>query len=291
MKKNSLFSSSKWDFYNSRQFPFHISDTIGVSEDARTLHWHDEIEICYVKQGTGKYLINGREYAFEAGDVFIINNDEIHLAYDDKDLVIQVTLFHPSMLWAGGSYVMDYEYLKPFLEIGRRFSNKLSNKHEHITDIIEVLKDIQLEYQSRQQGFELMIKSMLLKFMTLIIRYFDTNEEMGLHEKISNVHAQNLMYSIDYIEQNYNKNIMLDELAKLSGMSVSHFCHIFKKFSGLAPMEYIVRIRIAAAKQLLKVTNKKVVEISLECGFNCLSNFNRSFKIYTGVSPRIYRES
>ena len=50
----------------------------------RKLHWHNELKYA-VKQGTGS-AINGHEY-FEPGDVFIINNDEIHLAFDDKDLV------------------------------------------------------------------------------------------------------------------------------------------------------------------------------------------------------------
>jgi gentisate 1,2-dioxygenase len=70
---------------NRKDFPFAIGDTNGVAVNARALHWHKEMEICHIKSGSGKYLINGKEYTFIKGDIFIINNDEIHLCFDDNE--------------------------------------------------------------------------------------------------------------------------------------------------------------------------------------------------------------
>ena len=126
-----------------KQFPFRISNSIGVGVGYRSLHWHKEMEICYIKKGTGKYLINGREFAFEKGDVFLINNDEIHLAFDDQDLIMQVVTFDPSMIWSCGTYILDYEYLKPFLRTESNFCNKLEHTHEKIGLIVDVLNETQ----------------------------------------------------------------------------------------------------------------------------------------------------
>ena len=287
MRPNGSFTGSIKD----KHFPFRISNTIGVAEKSRNLHWHKEVEICFVKRGTGKYLINGRVFPFSAGDVFIINNDEIHLAYDDCNLIMQVVLFDLSILWAGGTNVMDYEYLKPFLEVGESFSNKLSKNHEHIGKVIDVLKEIESEHETMDEGYELMIKSLLLKLMTIIIRHFRNEYEGCDRRNISLRSVQRLKAAADYIEQYYTRPIKLEELAQVSKMSVSHFCSMFHVFAGTSPMEYIIRRRMSAIKELLKNTDKKILEIATECGFNSLSNFNRGFRMYAGISPSEYRKS
>lgn len=274
-----------------KYFPFTIGDTNGVHEMSRNLHWHKEVEICHVKRGTGKYLINGRYYSFSKGDLFIINNDELHLAYDDCDLIMQVTLFDPSILSTGSTNLMDYEYLKPFKEAGEGFDNKLDKNHSHTSQLIEILSEIEGEYCKKPEGYELMIKSLLLKLMTLIIRYFRNEHEFLVKDKVGASTIQRLKKVADYIERYYANPIKLKDLSNVSQMSASHFSNVFQVFTGTSPMDYIARRRIYAAKELLRNTNKNILEIASESGFSTLSNFNRSFKIYTGVSPSRYRKS
>lgn len=271
-------------------FSFSIGNTIGVSKDSRKLHWHNELEICHVRQGTGKYLINGHEYFFEPGDVFIINNDEIHLAFDDTDLIMRVILFSPSLIWPGGPDLVDYEYLSPFEETRSRFSNKLSHNHPHIGEIIGVLEEIQKEYDLKLPEYQLMIKALLLKLMTNIIRYFG-NEEVSSFDKKINLHdAKKLKEIAEYIENNYSNKIQLDDLAKKFNISVSKLCRMFRCFSKVTPMEYITCLRVNAARSELISTDKKILEIAEDCGFGSISNFNKSFKNLTGMSPRDYRK-
>ena len=69
-------------------YPIIIGETFGIDEESVMLHYHRRIEICYIRQGTGNYLIDGRDYPFHAGDIFIISDNEIHLAY-----MIKMSLF------------------------------------------------------------------------------------------------------------------------------------------------------------------------------------------------------
>lgn len=282
--------SSQQNIFSTEQFPFYIFDTYGIHENSRNLHWHKALEICHIKEGTGKYLINGIEYSFEKDDVFIINNDEIHVAFDDINLIMQVVIFDPSMLWSGGTSMMDYEFMKPFTEIGMGFNNKLDHCHIYIHMVIETLEQIEEEFRSKSMGYELMIKSLLLKLMAQMIRYFRSISEVDENKYDNSKVIQKLKNTFDFIEQYYYNPITIRELATKSQMSVSHFCYMFKAFSGLPPMGYIIRRRIIASKEALKVTDKKILEVAEECGFNSLSNFNRCFKQLTGITPRQYKK-
>jgi len=271
-------------------FSFSIGNTVGVSLDSRRLHWHNELEICHVRQGTGKYLINGYEYFFEPGDVFIINNDEIHLAFDDTDLIMRVILFNPSLIWSGGANLLDYEYLSPFEETGTRYSNKLSHDHPHIAQITGVLDEIQKEYDLKQPQYQLMIKALLLKLMTNIIRYFGNEEVSSSDKKISLHDVKKIKEIAEYIEDNFTCKMQLKDLSEKFNISISKLYRLFRCFSNVTPMEYITCMRVSAAKRELISTDKKIIEISENCGFDSISNFNKSFKNLTGMSPREYRK-
>ena len=275
---------------DQRSFPFTCSDSHGVEENSRALHWHKEMEICYIKSGSGKHLINGKIYPFQKGDLFLINNDEIHLCYEDKDLVMQVVMFDPSFLWSGGSNPMDFEYVRPFYETGSLFCNKLDGQNAHATLAIDVLSEIEAEFSLSEKGYELMIKSLLLKFMTLIIRYFSLDEKPESEEVVSKTATLQIKEVIEYIETHYAEPISLESLAKIGQMSIPYLCSSFKLLAGISPIDFVIRVRISEAKAALTNTDDSILSISANCGFHSLSNFNHLFKSYVGRSPREYRK-
>ncbi|OJU13456.1 MAG: hypothetical protein BGN88_13955 [Clostridiales bacterium 43-6] len=267
-----------------KKFPFTLNSTKGVNPNSRVLHWHRELEICYVKEGTGKYLINGNEYTVNPGDIFIINNDEIHLCYDDNDLTMLVILFDPSIL-SGGANVLDHEYLLPFLEAGQTFYNKIPAE-ENNSRMTAVLSEMEEEYVSRRPFYELMLKSQILRLLTFILRYY-RNEDTP-----RNITRSNIGKSVfEFIDGRYKNPITVQELADIAEMSTSHFSSMFKSFAGVSPMEYIIQKRITSAMEALKTTNDSILDIATNCGFQSLSNFNHIFKKQTGASPSGYRKS
>jgi AraC-like DNA-binding protein len=95
----------------------------------------------------------------------------------------------------------------------------------------------------------------------------------------------------NYIEQNYKKEIRLNTLADLAGMSPSAFSRFFKLHTGRNLSEYIIDQRLGYASRMLVDSTNSVAEISYACGFNNLSNFNRIFKKRKGCSPSEFREN
>ena len=95
----------------------------------------------------------------------------------------------------------------------------------------------------------------------------------------------------NYISKNYMEEIRLAQLAEIAGMSPSAFSRFFKLHTGRNLSDYIIDIRLGYAARKLVDTNHSISEISFECGFNNLSNFNRIFKRKKGYSPSEFREN
>ena len=95
--------------------------------------------------------------------------------------------------------------------------------------------------------------------------------------------------TIQYIENNYNKELSLEKLASTLNMNREYFCRIFKKATGITPVEYINYVRVWKAENLLTTTHASILEISMEVGFSSVSYFNRVFKKLRGTTPSAYR--
>jgi AraC-like DNA-binding protein/ligand-binding sensor protein len=93
-----------------------------------------------------------------------------------------------------------------------------------------------------------------------------------------------------YIEEKQGDDLSLTEVAKAVNTSTFYFCKMFKKATGLHFTEYVSRIRIEKAKNLLLNPNLRVSEVAFEVGFQSLTHFNRVFKKIVGQSPTEYRE-
>jgi AraC-like DNA-binding protein len=94
----------------------------------------------------------------------------------------------------------------------------------------------------------------------------------------------------DYIERNQSEDIALAAVARAVNTSTFYFCKMFKKATGLTFTEYLGRVRVEKAKQLLLNPHVRVSEVAFEVGFQSLSQFNRVFKRITGQSPTDYRD-
>jgi YesN/AraC family two-component response regulator len=91
-----------------------------------------------------------------------------------------------------------------------------------------------------------------------------------------------------YIENNYMKEISLDELSQYVSMSTYYFSRIFSKIEGMSFRDYLIKIRMEKAKNLLREGNKSIKQVALEVGYIDQNYFSKAFKKYTNVSPKEY---
>jgi AraC-like DNA-binding protein/ligand-binding sensor protein len=97
--------------------------------------------------------------------------------------------------------------------------------------------------------------------------------------------------AVGYIRQHAADPIHLPDVARHAGLSVQHFCDVFRTHTGLTFTQFLNRVRIENAKALLQDNAKRIAEISFACGFGSVTTFNRTFKRVDGVAPGEYRLS
>lgn len=94
----------------------------------------------------------------------------------------------------------------------------------------------------------------------------------------------------EFIDANFTETITIEQLSQIANMSVSGFSHSFKKFLGIAPLQYLTRLRIGLAQKILISTDKSIADVATEVGYDNISHFNNQFKKFVGTSPQNYRK-
>lgn len=130
-----------------------------------------------------------------------------------------------------------------------------------------------------------MIKSHLYAIFSLILSNIKINTDISLMYK-----SDRLKPAIQYIQSNYKQKIYIDELSKMVHMSEGHFCRYFKKIVMKTPIEYLNHIRIIKACELLKNSDRKVIDIAMDVGFSSFSYFINIFKRCMKLTPAKYRK-
>ncbi|MEO8907364.1 MAG: helix-turn-helix domain-containing protein [Microbacteriaceae bacterium] len=102
--------------------------------------------------------------------------------------------------------------------------------------------------------------------------------------------SDRILLAQDYLREHLAASTTVPELARLAGMSVSHFSALFKASAGIGVVEYVKRLRSARARELLLTTDRGVAEIAAEVGYEDAFYFSRQFRTVNGVSPRQFRE-
>ncbi len=283
--RKNIFTESIKEREND--IPIIIGESYGIDKGSCMLHYHECIEICYVRQGTGTQLIDGIEYPFQAGDIFVIGSNEIHLAYNDRDVIMLVVLFMPTLLYGGAGYSFEAEYIHTYQEARNMQLHKIQPGQNFYEPILDSIMEMSHENIHKSLGYELVIKAALLKMSANIKRYFNIESRVGLHNDAKKFEF--FMPVFDYIKENYSNKIKVEELSSLVNMSVSNFNLVFKKSTGSTPTEYINKFRIVKASQMLLETDKKIIDIAEDSGFFSLTHFISCFKKYTGKLPKDFR--
>lgn len=271
-----------------KEFPFQIAEVRLTPENSKpgTWHWHSYFEITCVLEGKGNYFVNGQEYTMEKDDVIIFNNVEPHgwnLIGDDMKLLVMI--FSPEFV-AEKISVFDTGYLKPFVERGSNFKNRIGREDEINPEIRAGILEIYKEWQERKEGYQLMIKANVLRILTMLIRTYQDKTKSGEMLKEKKNAMKRLEQAFAYIDTHYCEKITLEDVAASVYMSSNYFSSYFRKVTNISFSDYVTRMRINHARELLREGRLNVTDIAMECGFNNISNFYRLYKKHVGKTPK-----
>ncbi|WP_312151161.1 AraC family transcriptional regulator [Paenibacillus odorifer] len=142
---------------------------------------------------------------------------------------------------------------------------------------------MQLMYQKwNEQEERLNVKSLFYQFIHQVLK--------ELHRKETEVKQTSVAVQvITYIQEYYAEPITLDSLAEVFNFSAYHLSSLFKEYTGMSPIDYLIRFRLELATELLMTTDASVGEISASVGYKDVYYFSRIFKKRKGVSPAHFR--
>ncbi len=153
--------------------------------------------------------------------------------------------------------------------------------------LIDELKEFMTEYEEAAPGYEQLLKASALKITHLIIRQFlDLNHPSSLI-----MHRMSVNKALEFLNEHYGEKISINDLANAANCSTSHFSRIFKDETGIAPSDYIMKVRLDYAKRMLRSDEKTLTQIALDCGFNSSSYFSHCFSHAFNVSPSDFKKS
>ncbi len=144
----------------------------------------------------------------------------------------------------------------------------------------QIIRELQLQ----RENYEDMIRLFLRHIFLTINRYIKEGKQTK-NDTINDIER-----AVHYFNENYSKPISIEQYASEHLMSVNWFIHNFKNVMKVPPMQYIVSLRIAAAKGYLENSNKNITEIANTIGYDNSLYFSRLFRKYTGVTPSEYRK-
>jgi AraC-like DNA-binding protein len=265
-------------------------------------HSHEFIQIYYIKKGNLEHYMGGTVDMLSMGDLFIVFPGVTHKLEAVKGNEAQyysiaimpgfITDFHTPNSLVGDfiNYLMISDTIKNELSpypVRPRISldGSLQIKAENIVN------DMLMEYEKKNEGYYTYLSGLALILLTLIAReYSNIKFYEDIRDK-TNYYQSAILSCINYINENFTKDLKLDEVAKKFLLSRTYFCELFKKNVGTTFNKYINMLRIGRAKMLLSNTNMSITDVAFSSGFNDTSNFSRQFAKHINLTPSEYRRT
>lgn len=198
--------------------------------------------------------------------------------------------------WDGDDHFLEIRLASGFMQnVARETIDKNPEKLELVSEFrtrdphLEAIGMMLLtELKQENLGGRLYVESLAnILAVHLLRQYTAVNPHLPIYE--GGLSQRQLLQVLEYINEHLNQDIKLADLAALLDMSQFYFSRLFKQSIGIAPYQYLLQQRVERAKKLLKQTERSIVDIALECGFNSHSHLSKQFRQFTGMSPRAYR--
>lgn len=259
------------------------------------MHDHDFIQIWYVLNGECILNFNGNDFTLSKGDLIIIPTFVKHLL--DTRYSEGIKLF---TCWFSEDFInnsvdgktkcelFNLAYLQPVLMNANLIKPFLHFENRNASQIESILNELHNLYLKSDKFVSMSVRVNIIKLLNAIALKYEelvTSEHIELFTK----YRTSLQNAIDYINGHFTERLYLSGICRIALMSPSPFSYIFKQITGNTFTEYVQYLRVMRACELLKNTDRKLLDIALECGFSNETYFQRVFRKLTRMSPGQYR--
>jgi len=235
-------------------------------------HFHDYYVIGFIESGERCLSCKNRKYTVEPGDLLLFNPHDNHTCEQINGGTLDYRCINvpPETMSKAAFEITGKEYL-PYFSPAVIFHSELAS----------LLRELHMIIMEEEKDFR---KEEI--FFFLLEQLIEEFSEEGIEQSGPEENRETKIIC-NYLEKNYMKNITLDELSGLTGLSKYYLLRSFTKQKGISPYRYLETIRIDRAKKLLE-QGVLPIEAALQTGFADQSHFSNFFKKFIGLTPKQY---
>lgn len=237
-----------------------------------TANWHHNLEIQLCCEGSGFVILDGVRTEIGVGDIVAVNCNTIHFTGTDDYIKYHCIIIDTDFCISSGIDCSDIQF---------------ENVFKNPVIMNSIIQTVETYKNPDDVCYKAKLKYLILKIL-IEIRTYHTNSISVSKYDIK--YFKEVKDTIVYIQNNYNKKITLEELAKETYIDKFSLSKKFKEFTGITVVTYINNYR---SKQALLMIQKgeQIGDAARICGFNNISFFTKTFKKYSGNLPSFYKKS
>ncbi len=273
-----------------QDLPIYIFN-VSHKDTLTSMHFHTYLEIALVVSGSGTYQSSQGEFPIKKGDLFLLGPEHSHSYTHQEDLVVYNLLLKDASVLNQHLELAQEPALRVFFELEPRFrSSDRFQKHmqlnaEQVETLASIIEQMEHELKTQELHFKNMLTLLLKRFLIILCRYYTSMLD------IHNDHLFALANVLQYMDEHLSNQITCNDLARITSMTPKTFYRYFKTATGMAPIDYLLKMRMKRASQMLKETTLPVKQIADLCGFYNTSYFGQQFRKAFNQSPGQFRKN
>lgn len=236
-------------------------------------HWHNEIEILYVREGCCDVVVDNKTYSLGTGDLILYGSRSPHYShYAQKNPnQLEFVLIDPQLL--AHTHIAVFETM--------HIPAKMLQDNGLQTMVEDWLDTVRTELSERRPYYQELVQIAFSKFWYTLQRKLPQKEENPSRQTTS----KKLEKALQYIHKHYSEELPLETVASHIEISPTYFSGLFRKQVGVTYIQYLQTFRINKAMRELAKGEKRILDVAFDAGFSNIRSFNRVFQQHTGMTP------
>ena len=273
--------------------PLTSSDCFTIFSRTKTefdfpIHFHEELELNLIINAKGaKRMIGDHLEEIDDLELVLVGSNLPHawITHKCKSKQIQeVTIqFHKDLFDEKMLRRNQLHFIRDMFDKSKRGILFSKTTAKQLSSRLKAL--------SNKQGFDSVLELMSILHDLSISRNMRLLSDASFSNVQQSYNSRRIEKVMEYMNNNFDKQVLLADAAKISNMTEVSFSRFFKTQTGVSFIDSLLEIRLGHASRMLIDTNQPVSEVAYNCGFNNISNFNRLFKKKKGCTPKEFKEN
>ncbi|OGV73467.1 MAG: hypothetical protein A3K19_28765 [Lentisphaerae bacterium RIFOXYB12_FULL_65_16] len=256
------------------------------------VHGHEFAELVFVLGGTGGHWLAGRTHDLARGDYFLLCGRQTHAYAKTRGVQVVNVLIHDTFMRRHRDelrklrgYRLLFTGDTPRTPHAPSASRPLRPLAEaELQACLRLLEAMEQEARQADEGSALVLGALLLNLLVTVCRF-----AVAAPRRKTQSGRTNLAKAVALLDTDYAADVRLEALAEIACLSVRSLLRHFKAATGLTPVQYLTRVRIGHACDLLRETDTPVHDVAASCGFRDSNYFSLTFHRLAGLTPSAFR--